>query len=241
MNKRTANIAIAAGVAAAFLSKGRILGGQNTLETQSKVYYHGTPSKEAAESILQSGIQPPDLSSRRGTLTPVQGKVYITPFIEYAQIYAIGGNLAGNDGSTMIDNYGKYGYVFVINSDRLGEVQPDEDSIGEMIYENKISWLNKMAKYYLDEEPYDDEGQELGYYSLYQAVMGGEYDAWATAGKILVEEMNDGEKQKLIDAGAHIAHTGLILPNKAYRIDRSKTIHLKRDGSNFFALAQEIT
>ena len=210
------------------------------IDTQTKVYYHGTPSKEAAESILRSGIQPPDLSSRQGALTPVQGKVYITPDISYAQIYAIGGDLAGNDASRMVENYGQFGYMFVIDGDKLGDIQPDEDSVGEMIHDEEISWLNDMARYYLEEEPYDDEGQNLGYYNLYDAVMGGEYDAWATAGKFLLDEMSDIEKQKLIDAGAHIANTGVLIPSKAYRIDRNKTQQLKRDGSNFFDLAEEI-
>ena len=210
------------------------------VDTQSKVYYHGTSAKEAAESILQSGIQPPDLSSRQGALTPVQGKVYITPDISYAQIYAIGADMAGSDASRMIENYGQYGYVFVIDGDKLGDIQPDEDSVGEMIHNEEVSWLDDMARYYLDEEPYDDEGQDLGYYSLYDAVMGGEYDAWATAGKFLLDEMSDSQKQKLIDAGAHIANTGVLIPSKAYRIDRNKTQQLKRDGSNFFDLAEEI-
>ena len=211
------------------------------VDTQSKVYYHGTSAKEAAESILQSGIQPPDLSSRQGALTPVQGKVYITPDISYAQIYAIGADMAGSDASRMIENYGQYGYVFVIDGDKLGDIQPDEDSVGEMIHNEEVSWLDDMARYYLDEEPYDDEGQDLGYYSLYDAVMGGEYDAWATAGKFLLDEMSDSQKQKLIDAGAHIANTGVLIPSKAFRIDRNKTQQLKRDGSNFFDLAEEIT
>ena len=204
------------------------------------VYYHGTPSKEAAESILRSGIQPPDLSSRQGALTPVQGKVYITPDISYAQIYAIGGHLAGSDASRMIQNYGQFGYLFVIDGDKIGDVQPDEDSVGEMIHNEEFSWLSDMARYYLEEEPYDDEGQDLGYYNLYDAVMGGEYDAWATAGKFLLDEMSDNEKQKLIDAGAHIANTGVLIPSKAYRIDRGLTQQLKSDGSNFFDLAEEM-
>ena len=109
-----------------------------------------------------------------------------------------------------------------------------------MIHNEEFSWLSDMARYYLDEEPYDDEGQDLGYYSLYDAVMGGEYDAWATAGKFLLDEMSDSQKQKLIVAGAHIANTGVLIPSKAYRIDRNKTEQLKRDGSNFFDLAEEM-
>ena len=52
--------------------------------------------------------------------------------------------------------------------------------------------------------------------------------------------MSDNEKQKLIDAGAHIANTGVLIPSKAYRIDRGLTQQLKSDGSNFFDLAEEM-
>ena len=166
--------------------------------------------------------------------------MYITPDISYAQIYAIGGDLAGIDASRMVETYGQFGYMFVIDGNKLGDIQPDEDSVGEMIHDEEVSWLSDMARYYLDEEPYDDEGQDLSYYSLYDAVMGGEYDAWAIAGKFLLDEMSDSQKQKLIDAGAHIANTGVLIPSKAYRIDRNKTQQLKRDGSNFFDLAEEM-
>ena len=52
--------------------------------------------------------------------------------------------------------------------------------------------------------------------------------------------MSDNEKQELIDAGAHVANTGVLIPSKTYRFDRNKTQQLKRDGSNFFELAEEM-
>ena len=205
------------------------------------VYYHGTRSDEHAKSIMKDGaIKPPDLSDRSGPLRPVDGMVYITPSISYAQMYALGGNMAGHGTSQLEEQHGRYGYVFAIAGKELSNIHPDEDSIGEMIHNKDIPWLDHMARYYLEEEPYDDEGQGLGYHSLYDAVMGGEFDAMATAGRYLVDVMSNEEKLSLIDMGADIAHEGPLKPMAVYRLDRRKSKLLKRDGSNFFDIAEKI-
>jgi len=204
------------------------------------VYFHGTPSATNAESIMKVGIKVPDLSGRGGYLKPVEGKIYITPKISYAQVYAIGGDMAGSDASRMIENYGQYGYVFVIDGQQLKDIQPDEDSVGEMVYNEEYYWLDDLAEEYLKDEEYDDYGMDLGYRSLYHAIMGGEYDAWAAGGKILLDVMDDEQMLELIDGGAHIAHTGNLLPKETWRFDRNKTPDLAKDGSNFFELAERI-
>lgn len=119
-------------------------------EKASTVFYHGTPNKQAAESILERGIHPPDLTDVKNTmLRPVVGRVYITPHLAYAQIYAIGGMFAGSrdlripyEGNEerfkpvwgRSDKYdSRYGYIFVIPKASLsGNQQPDEDDIGQL-------------------------------------------------------------------------------------------------------------
>lgn len=204
------------------------------------VYYHGTPRKANAESIMANGIKAPDLATRDGYLRPVEGKVYITRDLAYAQVYALGGDFAGNVVSPVFKGLGQYGYVFVIDGKELKDIQPDEDSVGEMIYNEEIEWLDELAQDILKYEEYDDFGQDLGYGNLYDAIMGGEYDAWAAGGKVLVAEMSDDQKLYLIDYDAHVAHTGNLIPKETWRIDRSKTPGLKKDGSNFFELAERI-
>ena len=203
-------------------------------------YYHGTPKTENAMSIMANGIKPPDLSAHEGYLRPVEGKVYITPEIRYAQMYALGGDLAGTETSRDIEKYGQYGYVFVIDGQQLKDIQPDEDSVGEMIYNEEYDWLNDLAEEYLKYEDYNDYGMDLGYRSLYHAIMGGEYDAWAAGGKILLDVMDNEQMLELIDDGAHIAHAGTLIPKQAWKFDRNKTINLAKDGSNFFKLAEQI-
>ena len=206
-----------------------------------QVYYHGTPKEANAKSIMANGIKVPDLSTRSGNLKPVEGKVYITPKISYASIYAIGGSIAGIEAPEwMLKDYGQYGYVFVIAGQQLKDIQPDEDSIGEMISNGEADWLDDLARDAQDNEDYEDEGKGLGYNGLYYAVMGGEYDAWAAAGKIVLGSMTDEEKLELIDLGANIAHTGNLMPKETWRFDRNRTIELAKDGSNFFDLAERI-
>lgn len=122
---------------------------------KGQIYYHGTGSEAAAQAILQSGIQPrditmPDKAKSRAQLAPVPDRVYLTTSMGYASLYAMGGQMfgAGLHDQTQT-NYtaaqwlknntkeGDYGYIFEIHGRQLtGDVVPDEDSIGEA-----ISWL----------------------------------------------------------------------------------------------------
>jgi hypothetical protein len=186
------------------------------------VYYHGTADSKAAKNIFRKGVMP-DAIVRKGFLKPVTGKVYITSSIAYALIYALGGDMAGSKSSTyLIDRYGRYGYVFVIKGADLKDIQPDEDSIGEMI--SKVDWLNSLAQQHLTP-------------NIYKRAMEDEYMYWAKAGKKLVDLMSDDQKLALIDAGAHIAHTGGLIPTEVWQVDRKKLAEFKRDGSNFFDIA----
>lgn len=200
-----------------------------TEDISSKTFYHGTTTKESADSILKNGIQPPNLENRKGLLKPVEGKVYVTHDIGYAQIYALGGDIAGHTDPYSKKRYGQHGYVFKFAGDKLKDVQPDEDSIGEMVGNGKgPNWLHRMASTHLAA-------------STIRKAKEGEYDYYAKVGKVLVKRMSDPQKLELITHhGAHIAHHGPIIPDEAYRIDRDKTHLLKRDGSNFFEHAERI-
>lgn len=195
-----------------------------------KTYYHGTGTDKAAKSILKQGIKPPDLTTKKkGLLTPVEGKVYITPILEYGLIYALGANMIGSE--TMLDSWKKKGedtaYLFVIDGKQLKDIQPDEDSVGEMISKKKPEWLYRLATYHLAD-------------STMRRIMDGEYSYWAKAGKVLMKRMSDEEKLMLIGAGAHIAHTGALKPKEAWSMPKSDNKLLNPDGSNFFQVAKRI-
>jgi len=189
------------------------------------VYYHGTSKAAQGESIFKSGIQPPDLTFKPKThLTPVPGKVYITPELRYAVIYCLGGDMAGHN---IPETWDKVGYLFEIPGSALHDIQPDEDSIGELLYSKSTPWLMDLAKRTVAP-------------ARLRGVFEGEYAYWASVGKQLLRRMTDWQKLDLIDRGAHIAHTGALIPTSAWKFDKSKTPLLHRDGSNFFELAEKI-
>jgi len=207
-------------------------------EDLSRVYYHGTPKPEAALSIFQSGIQPPDLTLRKGKLRPVEGKVYMTPDIGYAQIYSLGANMADSDMSSMISRgEPRHGYLFVIDGNEIKDIQPDEDSVGEFIYyslrddnyirKNNLWWLMDIAS------------RRLTPLQI-RKIKDGEYEEFAHAGKKLMKFITDQQKMSLIDLGAHIAHGGAIIPKELWRIDKMMSKELKKDGSNFFDIAVKV-
>lgn len=194
-----------------------------------KTYYHGTEDDKDGKSILRIGINPPDLTlKKKSMLTPVTGKVYITPTLRYAIIYCIGGDMLGHK---VLDSWltqgRRFGWLFVIDGKELKDIQPDEDSVGEMIYNKKPPWLYKLAIKHLTPKKL-------------ALVMKGEYSAWAWAGRKLLKIMDDKQKLELIDKGAHIAHTGKIKIKQAWRFDKEKSQELKDNGSNFFKLAKRV-
>lgn len=203
---------------------------------KAKIYYHGTSSELAGENILKSSIQPGSVvltkkSVKGPSLEPVKGKVYVTPDLKYAQIYAIGGDIAGTDSPR---NKG-FGYLFVIDGSQLSDIQPDEDSVGELIWKAFQGdrkdpilqrYVNILARALTD-------GQ-------LKKFKDGDYVMWAHAGKKLLKSMPDEDKLAFIDVGAHIANTGEINFKEAWRIDKAKIKDLKKDASNFFEIAEKV-
>jgi hypothetical protein len=208
-----------------------------TAELIKKVFYHGTSSEAAALGILKSGIEPGDLAEPEKykglkSLVPVPGKVYITPDLRYAQMYAIGGDYAGRE----LDLDGPdFGYLFAIKGSDLVDVQPDEDSVGEMVWRE----FRKPGKDQLIRRVADLVTSVLTSSQL-KKLKNGEYAMYAHAGKKVMSELSDDEKIGLIAAGAHVAHHGKLMPTAAWLIDLYHVKDLKRDGSNFFDYAEKI-
>lgn len=221
----------------------------------SRSYYHGTAGANA-QSIITKGLDPAHTEikyadAKNHKMKPQAGKIYITPDIAYAQMYAIGGDIAG----ASIEGYlerdiaknGRYGYVFEIPGSELTDIHPDEDTIGEFImlsyYQQDVldkhynGWPHKTDKsiIYLKNEAL----KRLTDNQL-KKVKDGDYASWAQAGKKLIKYLPDWVKLGLIDVGAHVAHTGALKPARAWKIDKTKIPLLKRDGSNFFDHAEEV-
>lgn len=243
------------------------------LESQtSSVFYHGTSSEDAAKSIMRQGIKAPDLTNTKNTmLRPVVGKVYATPSLPYAMIYALGGaSVFGNktyqvpyrgnedlfkrvikdDGRFK----GRYGYIFVMNkTDLQGDIQPDEDSIGEMYH----IFLNGGPSQYTSPENtkvYEtlrNNGDlnkvmrtldSIATDNMRRKITDGEYAWYAKLGKrALTHKLFTPEiKKAFVDAGTHVAHEGTIIPSQVWRFDKAKAGWIEEDGSNFFKMAERI-
>jgi hypothetical protein len=208
----------------------RIDEAQATEDLKQMTFYHGTTRREAALGIAKHGIQPgvtKETKSKNGMMTPVAGKTYATHDIGYAQMYAMGGNIAGSSHMMTHHKTEPHGYVFAVHGSQLGHVQPDEDSVGEAVHNKSHGWLNHMANQHLT------DGQS-------KRIKDGEYAEYARSGKKLVKKMSDTQKIDLIRGGAHIAHDGPMQPHAVYRIHHSKIPLLKQDGSNFFEHAEKI-
>lgn len=206
----------------------------NRVFAMATTLYHGSSEGKGLQIIHDGFVKPGNLSVRkRGYLVPVAGRSYLAQELRYAVIYAIGGDMLGMDISDLIPRMGRYGYVFVFNAGDIGENQPDEDSIGELIYDGSCSrpcprWLLHMAKIRLTS-------------NQFQNVLNGEYIYWAQAGKKLVKMMTEEEKKELIDKyGAHVAAVGEIPFRQAWKFDKMKNVDLKKDASNFFQLAERV-
>lgn len=200
-------------------------------ELKAKTYYHGTSIEKNGLNILNKGIQPPDLTNRKGKLKPVEGKVYITSELRKAVIYTIGGDIMGSDNDSFLKRWvekdGQYGYLFVIDGQDLRDSQPDEDEIGKLIHSGEPAWLVDMAKLHLTDRKF-------------KKVKEGEYVEWAVAGKKLLKVLSDARKLELMKLCYNMAHDGALIPKEVWKFDKNNIPMLKKDGSNFFDLAEKV-
>ena len=195
---------------------------------RSKTYYHGTPRASSAQAILRDGvIKPPDVVSK-AFLAPVKGRVYMTPTLSYAAIYAMGGAMAGHTWPPEHIKAEPLGYLFSIAGKDLLDIQPDEDSIGELLFEGDApSWLVALGRRHLSK-------------TVWQKGQQGEYMYYAKAGKTLLGHMSDDQKLALVDMGAHIAASAEVPFQHCWEFPKNRSQDLEKDGSNFFSLCRQI-
>jgi hypothetical protein len=218
--------------------------------------YHGTKTTAAAADIIKNGIRPGAVTQGRGQLAPVAGRSYFTPDIAYAQMYAIGGDIAGHKMPEQFMKGSRYGYVFVISGANLGDVNPDEDSVGEFLSKHAEEIMRPgtngyprpTGDYTFKPDGIDDYAKKIVWYNIkglmtpkqFKDACFGLVAAQAAGGKRAVKLLNDGDKARLIRWGAHVAAEGSYMPDECWRIDKLKCHKLKRDGSNFFEIAQKM-
>jgi hypothetical protein len=241
---------------------------QPTETMRQQRYYHGVGSTTAAESIIQEGLKGQE-TQRKSLAAPIKGRVYMSASLRYAIIYALGGNYdhamlesEQKMADGMID---PFGYVFVIEGKDLVDVQPDEDSVGEFLSHNskpvQEPWLSRTGQplTQADGQPImrtlryrcaitdDKVGASIWYYiedhltdNQKKRILDGEVSYMAAGGKRVLKAMPDWMKVELINRGAHVAHGGAIRPSECWKIQKNRLNELKKDGSNFFTVAERI-
>jgi hypothetical protein len=224
--------------------------------TAGTIYYHGTPLEAAAKAIMKTGLKGAEVQGR-GMMAPVAGRVYMTPSLAYAIIYAIGGAYAGHEAPESMIAKSRYGYVFVIDGNDLDTVEPDEDSIGEWLHNNgkrsdggSSSFGNRRLGS-IQYEPKFKHGDPL--FRLWHNVknamtprqfeltMQAEYAAWAHGGKRALKVLSDNDKALLVAQGTHVHHASGIMPSQCWKLDKKRTQDLAADGSNFFEIATRVS
>jgi len=228
------------------------------------MYYHGTAKTSSAKGILRSGIKPPDLSvahrsdrldGKGGPLRPRDGKVYLTNQLRYAIVYAIGADMLGQQLPDQFIGKEPYGYVFLVPGKELKDIEPDEDSIGELLSAqlrgdtNDFGWLKDIAHKILRRRDFMDEYPDelVGYDSILDAVEDGDYVSWAIIGRAIVDNLEDWMVYDILKSGGihvasgiHVANKGKVVPSECWQLDKRKTQELRKDGSNFYDIAKRI-
>ncbi len=201
-------------------------------------FYHGTSDEKLAHKILSDGHLRGRPEQGKSFLAPMKDHVYITPHIHYAQIYAIGGDVAGSEYHRI---NGEHGYVFAVHGKHLKDIHPDEDSVGGMlshaVAKDGHEWMKDIPRL----SWLAQQGRDHLHPTTFRKAINGEVAYQAKAGKTLNKIMSDHQKLELIRHGSHIAHHGPLQITKAWRIHKSKVPLLKRDGSNFFDHAEEVS
>lgn len=219
---------------------------------EGKKLFHGTMTKVAAISIMKNGLIPgiDKSSTQRGSMVPVRGKVYLTPNLYYAIIYALGGDMAGHDLPARWIENDPYGYVFVIKGDDLGDIEPDEDCVGKFV--SDYTKINSNLKTPLEFKHSQDDPQDSRKYSLWCSIRlamtdkqfrnasQGEAHYKASGGKRALKTLSSYDKRYILSLGSNIAHDGPIKPSECWRFAKKDCPKLLKDCSNFFQLAKQV-
>ena len=225
-------------------------------ESTNRPLYHGSYSSGAFQRITTKGLQGRTEQTRH-SLAPIKGRVYMTPSLRYAIIYAIGGDMLGHRMPEGFIKPGlRYGYVYEIDpADLTDDVIPDEDIVGAALvgaYRIQNGKMNTFSALEREMSERPDLVRRLAYL----------FDAYTRAVPTIRKGALDGEiaseaklgKRVLKDHGRHSqdmqailslenmrqSHGGMVMPTRAWRIDRRLSHKLLKDGSNFFDVATKV-
>lgn len=209
----------------------------------SKKYFHGCSVESSAKKIMTEGLVPGNIvgSRAKGFLEPMAGKVYLTPSLGYAAIYALGAGMVGIDlssdhGRELVNRGGSIGYIFVVNGSDLSDVEPDEDFVGEAIARG----LNGNRGVSAADQEVARIASRFVHPSRLAKVRDGYVAFQASVGKQVMSKISPDLKIRLIEQGASIAHHGPIMPREAWALPKERFSEISNNGDGFFQIAQMV-
>ncbi len=229
----------------------------NTLsEATNRPLYHGSYSSGAFQRITTKGLQG-RAEQTRHSLAPIKGRVYMTPSLRYAIIYAIGGDMLGHRMPEGFIKPGlRYGYVYEIDpADLTDDVIPDEDIVGAALvgaYRIQNGKMNTFSALEREMSERPDLVRRLAYLfdaytravpTIRKGALDGEIASEAKLGKRVLKDhgRHSLDMQAILSLeNMHQSHGGMVMPTRAWRIDRRLSHKLLKDGSNFFDVATKV-
>jgi hypothetical protein len=202
-----------------------------TEEVRGKVYYHGTPFYDWAKRIIRTGeIRPQDMVGVKSDADPaylesVRGKVYVTPYREWALVFAKGflGGLSPIELSKR-----RFGYLFEIPGDQFVDVEPDQDdvffwAVAGLNPKNSEKQIVRIARHYFSVRNAKEKDLKAVARVARRVLTKKEvsnltdhYTEDPTTMK-LAKSLPRGLKERMLEAGASVAHTGPLKFSKAWR------------------------
>lgn len=216
------------------------------LQWKGRVFYHGTPSADAARAIFSDGY----LSVGKGSSLfdpdsrPMEDRVYFAETPEEAIPYLLGGEFASRRmPPSVLRRRGRYGYLFVLDTRGLTDVYPDEASLGALVRELYARKFHEGEEWTPDERAFLHHCWHRMTQDERDAVVRGARGARVKVGRKLIADLPDDLTLWMLSQDtwplsfANRGEAGVI---RAYRFDRTRTPELEEDGSNFFDLAQPV-
>lgn len=224
------------------------------------IFYHGAKGRTIRKIVKEKTLKVPTkelllkkykTTEDEGTSVPVRGRVYVTKDLGYALMYAIGANMVGHESDVAVyKRLWKEGGIVVVEP-KVESLYPDEDWVGEQFldayynddFDGKVYNLirdaledcNKRLLLEIENLRYEDDEGKYAWSSV---------DHHIKYGKKIIYCLENLKPEVMAEVASHapnLSHAGDLEVKEAWVFDVKKVNpELKKDGSNFFELAEQI-
>lgn len=133
---------------------------------------------------------------------------------------------------------GNVGYLFVLKSEDLRDIEVNEEYVGGMVQNVYFKFLNKNNSLTPNERSFLESAWSLLSVKQKERAVGGR--DWEKIGGKLLKVVTDRVMLWLIDLHPRISATGEVPYVEAWQFNKLSSSKLEADASNFFELAERI-